>query len=122
MKNTILDKASKITYDNKDKFWYRDIGIGTDILNTIDECKKVDTFHIQGKINDFPSFDKLNCIENINDLSEETSKKQLEFLSENLDKDKIIVDITGNGKLIGRTVYEKVEENGQPKFVVKRSY
>ena len=64
----------------------------------------------------------MNCIENINDLSEETSKKQLEFLSENLDKDKIIVDITGNGKLIGRTVYEKVEENGQPKFVVKRSY
>lgn len=42
LKNTILDKASKITYDNKDKFWYMDIGIGTDIFKTIDECKKVD--------------------------------------------------------------------------------
>ena len=64
----------------------------------------------------------MTSFENIDNLVKEMSKKQLDFLAENLDKDKIIVDISGNGELISRTVYEKVEENGQPKFRVKRSY
>lgn len=64
----------------------------------------------------------MTSFENINDLVKEMSNKQLDFLAKNLDKDKIIVDISGNGELISRTIYEKVEENGQPKFRVKRSY
>lgn len=116
-------KIRENVYSIENDYGFPDDGMSdVDIFKTIDECKKVDVFQIQGKINDFPTFGKLNCIENINDLAKEASNKQLEFLAKNLDKDKIIVDITGNGELISRTVYEKVEENGQPKFRVKRSY